>query len=143
MYQQQAVQLYPRSSAEILYCLLLPFAALLGWERLRQSSAAILRVGLSGRSLPAGVIGAFSALLLVLGSPGSATVDSYLPRDDNSQGRLAWVGQTSRMRDGHCSVYLAANCKTVIDVLPTHPNSPGAMPSASATSQCSGGPPRT
>lgn len=125
MYQQQAVQLYPRTTMEILYCLLLLtlLAVMLGWEKLRESTVALLRKGTSaltgrGRALPAGLIGAFCALLLVLGSAGSATVDNYLPRDDNSMGELAWVGQTSRMPNGHCSVYLAPDCKTVIN---THP----------------------
>lgn len=123
MFQQQAVQLYPRTTMEILYCLLLLtlLAVMLGWERLRESTVALLRKGgtiVAGRTLPAGLIGGLCALLLVLGSAGSATVDSYLPRNDNSMGELAWVGQTSKMPNGHCSVYLATNCKTVIN---THP----------------------
>lgn len=121
MYQQHAVQLYPRTTIEILYCLLILtlFAALLGWERLRervpglwQSVGKVVRGGV----LPAGVIGAFCALLLLLGSAGSETVNGYLPH----VGDEAWVGQTTRMPDGHCSAYLAPNCKTVID---TKPNS--------------------
>lgn len=123
MFQQQAVQLYPRTTMEILYCLLLLtlVSVMLGWERLRESTVALLRKGagaVAGRSLPAGVIGAFCALLLVLGSAGSASVDNYLPRNDNSMGELAWVGQTSRMPDNRCSVYLAPDCKTIVD---THP----------------------
>ncbi len=123
MYQDQAVQLYPRTTMEILYCLLLLtlVAVMLAWERLRESTVALLRKGagaVAGRSLPAGVIGAFCALLLVLGSAGSASVDNYLPRNDNSMGELAWVGQTSRMPNGKCSVYLADDCKTIIH---THP----------------------
>jgi galactan 5-O-arabinofuranosyltransferase len=119
MYQQRAVQLYPRTTMEILYCLLLLtlVAVLLGWERVRTSTVALVRAGrnaVAGKALPAGVIGGFCALLLVLGSAGSATVDHYLPRDDNSMGRLAWVGQSSRMPNGHCSIYLEQDCKTVV-----------------------------
>lgn len=130
MYQQHAVQLYPRTTMEILYCLLLLtlVAVLLGWERLRQSSVALLRMSrnaVAGKALPAGVIGAFCALLLVLGSAGSATIDRYLPRNDNSMGKLAWVGQSSRMPDGHCSVYLQPDCRTVVGTRPVPRHQPG------------------
>jgi hypothetical protein len=119
MYREQAVQLYPRTTMEILYLLLVltVLAAYFGWERFREFYARI-RTSANGISLPAKrvpsvLIGALCAFLLLFGSAGSATADRYLPRNDNSEGTLAWVGQTARMPNGKCSVYLEADCKTV------------------------------
>lgn len=120
MYREQAVQLYPRTTMEILYLLLVLtiLAAYFGWGRLRDF-AARMRTSANGISLPdvkrvpSVLIGALCAGLLLFGSAGSATADRYLPRDDNSEGRLAWTGQTERMPNGKCSVYLEADCKTV------------------------------
>ncbi|MFI9381040.1 hypothetical protein [Kutzneria sp. NPDC052558] len=114
MYQAQSVQLYPRTTMEIVYTLLVLtlFAVLTSWERVRDWLTARGQGGMFG--LTGGVVGAFAALLLVFGSAGSATANNYLPRNDNSEGHLAWVGQTERMPNGHCSVYLQDDCTTPV-----------------------------
>lgn len=99
MYETQSVQLYPRTTAEILYCLLLlcGFAAYFASQRFGRP-----RIGLSARS-PA--IGALSAVLLLSLFAGSAISDHYLPRPDNSQGILAYFAQMVKQQNGNCPAY--------------------------------------
>lgn len=111
MYATQTVQLYPRTTAQILFCLLLlaVFAALHTGRRVHAAWQARAVAG-NGRSAssPAPVLGALSAALLLALSMGSATADRYLPRDDGSPGLLAYVAQMVRQPDGRCSDYSAA-----------------------------------
>ncbi len=117
MFRTHTVQLYPRTSIEIVYLLLLLtlLAAVFGWRRLRPRSrtARRARAMLPGNALTAGLVAGLCALLLVLGSAGSATVDTYLPRNDNSMAQLAWTAQKSRMPDGRCSGYFLPDCQTM------------------------------
>lgn len=111
MYAENAVQLYPRTVAELVYCLLLltGFAVYLAVQRygtLRPSFALPARIGL------------LAAMLLLLGSAGSAIADRYMPRNDNSLGSLAWVAQVNRTPDGRCSPYVPDNgCQTEYEKL--------------------------
>jgi hypothetical protein len=105
MYAVQAVQLYPRTGVMILYTLLLltTFAialvirALL--RRLPDSPSApdTPRMGM--------LVGALCACLLLFASAGSATADRYMPRNDNSAGRLAWTAHQMRTLEGPCPAY--------------------------------------
>lgn len=86
MFKTKLVQLYPRTTAELVYCLLLMcgFAAFAVVERTRNKSEWL-------RS-PSAVIGAVAALLLLFGSAGSNISDRYMPRLNipMSFGQLAW-----------------------------------------------------
>ncbi|WP_179118342.1 hypothetical protein [Saccharothrix sp. ALI-22-I] len=107
MYAQDAVQLYPRSTAELLYCLLLltGFAIHFGAARLARVDP-LRAISVPGSRSVA--IGAFTALLLLLASSGSAIGDRYMPRSDNSLGLLAMNSQMTRQLDGTCSRYAQA-----------------------------------
>jgi galactan 5-O-arabinofuranosyltransferase len=108
MYATQTVQLYPRTTAEILFCLLLllVLAARYGGGRLHDAWRAHVVAG-NGRvprnATP--LIGALCAALLLTLSMGSATADRYLPRNDGSVGLLAHVAQNVRQPDGTCPAY--------------------------------------
>jgi hypothetical protein len=111
MYDTQTVQLYPRTTAEILFCLLLTavLAAKYGGRRLQEAWRA--RAVTGNGSVPrnaAPVIGALCAALLLALSMGSATADRYLPRNDGSVGLLAYVAQNVRQPDGGCAQYSGA-----------------------------------
>ncbi|WP_158841547.1 hypothetical protein [Saccharothrix deserti] len=105
MYAEQAVQLYPRSTAELLYCLLLltGFAIYFGIRRIALDNP--LRSLAGPRSV---AIGAFTALFLLLASAGSSIGDRYMPRSDNSPGHLAMNSQMTMQLDGTCSRYAQA-----------------------------------
>jgi galactan 5-O-arabinofuranosyltransferase len=105
MYATGTVQLYPRTTAEILYCLLLlaVLAAFYGSRRLQDAWRARTVAGNGHAARPvAPVMGALGAALLLALSMGSATADRYLPRNDGSVGLLAYVAQHVRQPDGTC-----------------------------------------
>jgi galactan 5-O-arabinofuranosyltransferase len=113
MYRTETVQLYPRTTPEIQYCLLVltGFAcyllvrqvdALSWFTRLGRQDRPTQAVGGAGSA----AVGALCALLLLVGSIGSAISDRYLPREDNSPGRLAWTSHYT-WHDGQCSQYVA------------------------------------
>jgi hypothetical protein len=110
-----AVQLYPRTSAEILYCLLLlsVFAVRYGagWARGRLADPDRWRI-----SPVAATVGGLCAALLLGLSQGSAVADRYQPRDDGSVGLLAYVAQMVRQPDGTCPDY-GPNCAATTDEL--------------------------
>jgi galactan 5-O-arabinofuranosyltransferase len=113
MYDTQTVQLYPRTTAEILFCLLVltVFAAHYGRRRARQVWGARTAEDDSSAARQAmPMIGALSAALLLALSMGSATADRYLPRNDRSVGLLAYVAQHVRQPDGTCPDYSRARC---------------------------------
>ncbi|MBP2475130.1 galactan 5-O-arabinofuranosyltransferase [Crossiella equi] len=120
MYAENAVQLYPRTVHEILYCLLLltGLAVHLAVERFGVPRPKL--------ALPAR-IGLLAAMLLLLGSAGSAIADRHMPRNDDSVGFLAWVSQVSRTPDGQCSPWVPdGKCVTKYEELrdlklPRHP----------------------
>ncbi|MEU4443711.1 hypothetical protein AB0K14_20230 [Actinosynnema sp. NPDC050801] len=102
MYAADAVQLWPRSTAELLYCLLLltGFAAYYGVRRF--DGVARVRTALTS---PSTGIGVLAALLLLIASAGSSTGDRYMPRTDNSLGYLATASHLIEQPDGGCSAY--------------------------------------
>ena len=89
MFDTRLVQLYPRTTALILYCLLVlaGFAVYLLVERHRQAAAE------SPIHSSSGLIGAICALALLFGSAASSISNAYMPRDTfpHSYGRLAWT----------------------------------------------------
>lgn len=95
MYETQSVQLYPRTTAEILFCLIV-------------LSVLAVRHALSRVSVPHGTpvtLGVLAAALLLALSMGSSLADRYLPRDDGSTALLAYVAQLVRQPDGTCPDY--------------------------------------
>lgn len=112
MYATGTVQLYPRTSAEILFCLLLlgVLAAHYGGRRLVDAWRARVVAGNGRLPRPATpLIGALCAALLLGLSMGSATADRYLPRNDRSMGLLAYVSQHVRQPDGLCPRFSGPN----------------------------------
>jgi galactan 5-O-arabinofuranosyltransferase len=112
MYATQTVQLYPRTTAEILFCLLLlaVLAARYGGRRAREAWQA--RTAEGNGHVPrnaAPVLGTLCAALLLALFMGSATADRYLPRNDGSVGLLAYVAQHVRQPDGTCPDYRGAD----------------------------------
>lgn len=99
MYGQDAVQLYPRTSPQLLYCLLLSFGFALFY--LAKSGT----VGRALAKLPSSSvrIGVLVGLMLLTASAGSAIGDKYMPRSDNSVGSLAFNSHVTRGPDGRCS----------------------------------------
>lgn len=83
LWHTKLVQLYPRTTPEILYCLLI----LTGYA----VHLAVERRGKNAES-PSVMIGALCGLMLVFGSAGSAISDHYMPNNDRpvSPGWLAW-----------------------------------------------------
>lgn len=116
MYATQSVQLYPRTSAEILFCLLVlsVLAVRYGLRRARTQLTAVTGRG-TGRIAPrptgvAATVGLLCAALLLGLSIGSSVADRYLPRNDNSVGLLAYVAQLVRQPDGRCPDFSAGRC---------------------------------
>lgn len=97
MYADDAVQLYPRSTVELLYCLLL-----LGGFAIYYAARQFGGAWVTSTSVR---LGALAAVVLLIASAGSATGDRYLPRTDNSAGMLAFVAQFLRQPSGECAPY--------------------------------------
>ena len=92
-YQTKLIQLYPRTSAELAYAMLIltGYAIYLAiqWASSRASSESPLR----WRS---GSVGFLVASLLLFTAAGSATTDRYTPNDDNeSMNFVSWVALTA------------------------------------------------
>ncbi len=111
-----AVQLYPRTSLQIVYCMLAlsGVAVHLGVQRVRAWTRAN-EVRLPGREAlqaagqrpRAAVIGVLVPLGLLFGSAGSSTADAYMPRPpaENTLGTLAWTAHTTGLPDAKCPKY--------------------------------------
>jgi hypothetical protein len=107
MYADNAVRLYPRTSPELLYCLLLlgGFAIYYATETLFTSwRTAPTRVSIKVGPMR---IGALVGCLLLIGSAGSAIGDRYMPRTDGSWGTLSFIAQVVPQTEGRCSAYAA------------------------------------
>ncbi|WP_033439868.1 hypothetical protein [Saccharothrix sp. NRRL B-16314] len=104
MYAADAVQLYPRSTVELFYCLLLltGFAGYFGLRRVQGITR--VRTALASPSLALGVL---TALFLFLASSGSSIGDRFMPRTDNSPGSLSLHAQLIELLDGSCPAYAA------------------------------------
>lgn len=99
MYGTDSVQLYPRTSTQLLYCFLLACAfAFYYIARSETVRARLARLSPSSAS-----IGLLAGLMLLTASAGSAIGDKYMPRSDNSVGSLAYTAQVTRGPDGKCS----------------------------------------
>ncbi|MDH6120507.1 hypothetical protein [Kitasatospora sp. GAS204B] len=114
MEHDQAVMLYPRTSAQLLYCLLVltGLAAYLAVGRYAGRASAPDAAQGAGWHLGAAVrrpvaLGTLCALGLLYGMAGSATASKYMPEDPNrdSAGMLAWIAQSTADAHGHCSRY--------------------------------------
>lgn len=91
MWQTKLVQLYPRTTAELLYCLtvLTGFAIYFHVERraAQADDSSPLRS-------PWSVLGALCGIALLFASAGSALTDRYMPRDiGDDYGHLAFLAQ--------------------------------------------------
>ncbi len=103
MYGTDSVQLYPRTSSQLLYCFLLAC----GFSIYYLARTGTVRARLAKLS-PASVnIGVLAGLMLLIASAGSAIGDKYMPRSDNSVGMLAYNSHVTRGPDGLCSRYTA------------------------------------
>jgi len=91
MWETKLVQLYPRTTPLILYCLLLLTGFAVYWL-VKRSSADHPARG------PAGLVGAACALLLLFGSTGSAISDRYMPVNTTPPGAgwLTWNAHQTR-----------------------------------------------
>lgn len=141
MFETNAVQLYPRTTSQILHCLLLlcGFAAYFGWSILRARSAGsgprpeLIRRRADGarfdgswpRQREAGNrhLGLLCALLLFVAFAGSAVADSYMPSNDDSRGYLAYISHMIRQPDGSCPVFSTPDrcADTVHELQERHP----------------------
>ena len=111
MHETGTVQLWPRTTMQILYCLvvLTGYALLLGLSSVRSFAAdrhmepGVDPAGSSGRSRPAvPAVAVLGAAALLFASAGSAAADRYMPRKDDSTGYLAWVSHTTPTLTGDC-----------------------------------------
>jgi galactan 5-O-arabinofuranosyltransferase len=122
MFGTESVQLYPRTTQQLLYCslLLVGMAVYFGLERfrLRESArpvpvpaprrsgeTAAVRQGLPIRRTAPALIGALVAVLAFGLFAGSAIADKYMPRNDGGPGKLAHVSQLVRQIDGACPAH--------------------------------------
>lgn len=115
MARDHAVQLYPRTSVQIVYCLiaLTGMAVYLTVQRVRSWSrdhegpvpAAVRRK--TAGTPRAVVIGALCAMGLLFGMAGSATANAYLPQSpsEDSNGQLSWTSHNVRLPNGKCPKY--------------------------------------
>ena len=97
LWATKLVQLYPRTTALILYCLLIlaGYAVYLVVQRRRRPVAEAGPAGASG------MIGAMCGLLLLLGSVGSALADRYMPNnlkpgEPTSVGYLTFISHATK-----------------------------------------------
>lgn len=99
MYGTDSVQLYPRTSTQLLYCFLLAF----GFAIYYIARSETIRARLTKLSPATASIGALAGLMLLTASAGSAIGDKYMPRSDNSVGSLAYNSHVLRSPEGKCS----------------------------------------
>ncbi|WP_439662591.1 hypothetical protein ACSHWB_14740 [Lentzea sp. HUAS TT2] len=99
MYGTDSVQLYPRTSPQLLYCFLLAG----GFAIYYIARSQTVRTRLANLSPASASIGVLAGLMLLTASAGSAIGDKYMPRSDNSVGSLAYSAQVTRGPDGKCS----------------------------------------
>ncbi|MFH9351702.1 hypothetical protein [Kitasatospora sp. NPDC017646] len=115
MERDQAVMLYPRTSAQLLYCtlVLVGLAGYLAAQRYgarRDAAGGAAPVRAFPRLTPRAVAtGALCALGLLYGMAGSATADRFMPTTQTDTGHLALASQTTESLNGHCSKYAPNN----------------------------------
>lgn len=147
MWATQSVQLYPRTTAEILFCLLA--LCVLAAMAVTERAAPMVRQALPGRARwsnhRSATVGGLCAALLLGLFAGSSTADRYMPANDGTVGRLAYAAQFLRQPDGTCPTYTAVPNRCVRDLawLPhreeagaTEPDpAPAPVPPPGATTQ--------
>ncbi|WP_354641034.1 hypothetical protein [Kitasatospora camelliae] len=108
MERDQLVQLYPRTSSELLYCSLV-LCGMAGYllsrklaGRTAAADGALRRPGTPAVKTAGAVL---CALTLFSALAGSATVDRFMPSDQNNLGRLSWVAHTDQLPNGKCPKY--------------------------------------
>ncbi|MEU4728023.1 hypothetical protein [Streptomyces sp. NPDC023588] len=139
MERDQVVQLYPRTSHQILYCLIaltglavyLAAGRIQAWIRAHDVEVPLAgRVRQASASRPRSVVlGALCALGLLFGLAGSATADAFMPRDpqENSAGQLAWYAHNVRLPNGKCPKFAQwGKCEPYVPPFrgPTRPEKP-------------------
>lgn len=103
MWQTKLVQLYPRTSFEILCCMLVLCVIAVYLLVQRSEPTSVWRS-------PSAMVAAVSSLVLVIMSSSSATIDQYLPHNkEGTTGQLAWMAQRMRKKK---SVALGAEITT-------------------------------
>jgi galactan 5-O-arabinofuranosyltransferase len=115
MYETQAVQLYPRTAAQILFCLLVlsVLAVKAGHDRIHgrieDTAREVHWPRARDRAADSGLaqIGVLTGAVLLALSMGSSIADRYMPRNDDSVGMLAYVSQMVRQPDGRCPAFSA------------------------------------
>ncbi|MCP3760122.1 hypothetical protein [Streptomyces sp. TBY4] len=134
MARDHAVQLYPRTSIQIMYCLL----ALTGlavyyavqrirdWSRSHETLTLTLPRRTARGPRRSVVIGALCALGLLYGMAGSATADAFMPKnpDQKSLGTLAWYAHNLQQPNGKCPHYAVKDLCGVFNL----PERPGPGP---------------
>ncbi|AUY51320.1 hypothetical protein [Streptomyces sp. CB01881] len=115
MERDQAVMLYPRTSAQLLYCTLVLtglacYLAARRWGTRRTQALENGQTRVLPRFTPRAVaMGALCALGLLYAMAGSATADRFMPNMQGDGGDLAWYAQSTAGFDGHCSKYAPDN----------------------------------
>lgn len=113
MYVTQSVQLYPRTSVELLYGFLLATGlTVMLVVRHTTTLTARFRTMLGGGSAVAlrfragATAGLLTGTLLLLASMADTVGDDYMPRDDAGNGQLAYRAYTSFELDGSCPQFM-------------------------------------
>ncbi|MFJ2576312.1 hypothetical protein [Kitasatospora aureofaciens] len=109
MERDQLVQLYPRTSAELLYCsiVLCAMAGYLISQKFAGRGAVDPEMPRHRLPISAPALRTSGAVLCALAffaaMAGSSTVDRLMPSgDQNSHGAQGWTAQTTRLPNGHC-----------------------------------------
>ncbi len=102
------VQLYPRTSVQILYGLLLA-TGLAVMLAVRSAARLGTGSGVAARLRPGALVGVLAGMFLLYASMGDATADDYMPRNDTSNGQLAYRAHTTYELNGTCPLYTKAS----------------------------------
>ncbi len=104
MERDKLVQLYPRTSAELLYCSIV-LCGMAGYLLTQKMTGRPAYAIIGGRKGPAPALRASGAVLCALAfffsMAGSATVDRFMPFN-GSWGQLAWNSHTTVQPNGAC-----------------------------------------
>lgn len=110
MWETGLVQLYPRTTAELLYCFLIlcGYAVFLVAERRSDDGPP---------RTPSAMIGGASAVLLLLGFSASATLDKWMPRlDERDLGNLAYRAlKTPKEHDKNLALGASIEASTSVE----------------------------
>ncbi|MDJ0342463.1 hypothetical protein QMK19_22275 [Streptomyces sp. H10-C2] len=113
MERDQAVQLFPRTYQQLLYCglALVGLAVVLTAERIRarlRTVPGLEDLGLTGNRNRYAAIGVLAATVLLSGMAASAQSDPFFPENPknvSTMGRLAWAAHQLQKPDGSCPKY--------------------------------------